>query len=120
MLRAEATRLGYTRQFTIYDQADARRLVKQSLDAVVESGEDLRAGGLTMGLRVRWIGELAGHVNVVAVGQAARGVNCLPHPAERLDQLDARTVLVEQRAALSRHADRQRHDEVVALSLIHI
>ncbi len=34
MLRAEATRLGYTRQFTIYDQADARRLVKQSLDAV--------------------------------------------------------------------------------------
>jgi len=34
MLRAEATRLGYTRQFTIYDQADARRLVKRSLDAV--------------------------------------------------------------------------------------
>ena len=34
MLRAEATRLGYTRQFTIYDQADARRLVKHSLDAV--------------------------------------------------------------------------------------
>ncbi|MGD0979882.1 MAG: UvrD-helicase domain-containing protein [Solirubrobacteraceae bacterium] len=34
MLRAEATRLGYTRQFTIYDQADSRRLVKQSLDAV--------------------------------------------------------------------------------------
>jgi DNA helicase-2/ATP-dependent DNA helicase PcrA len=34
MLRAEASRLGYTRQFTIYDQADARRLVKYSLDAV--------------------------------------------------------------------------------------
>ncbi|HZL55296.1 MAG TPA: 3'-5' exonuclease, partial [Solirubrobacteraceae bacterium] len=34
MLRAEAERLGYTRQFTIYDQADARRLVKQSLDAI--------------------------------------------------------------------------------------
>jgi DNA helicase-2/ATP-dependent DNA helicase PcrA len=34
MLRAEAARLGYTRQFTIYDQADARRLVKQSLDAI--------------------------------------------------------------------------------------
>jgi DNA helicase-2/ATP-dependent DNA helicase PcrA len=34
MLRAEASRLGYTRQFTIYDQADARRLVKHSLDAV--------------------------------------------------------------------------------------
>ena len=34
MLRAEAERLGYTRQFTIYDQADARRLVKQCLDAI--------------------------------------------------------------------------------------
>src|SRR5450631_2428800 len=32
MLRADAHRLGYTRQFTIYDQADARRLVKRSLD----------------------------------------------------------------------------------------
>jgi DNA helicase-2/ATP-dependent DNA helicase PcrA len=32
MLRAEAQRLGYTRQFTIYDQADARRLVKRCLD----------------------------------------------------------------------------------------
>ncbi len=32
MLRAEAARLGYTRQFTIYDQADARRLVKRILD----------------------------------------------------------------------------------------
>jgi DNA helicase-2/ATP-dependent DNA helicase PcrA len=34
MLRVEAERLGYTRQFTIYDQADARRLVKQCLDGV--------------------------------------------------------------------------------------
>ncbi len=34
MLRAEAARLGYTRQFTIYDQADARRLTKRSADAV--------------------------------------------------------------------------------------
>jgi DNA helicase-2/ATP-dependent DNA helicase PcrA len=34
ILRVEATRLGYTRQFTIYDQADARRLVKQCLDGV--------------------------------------------------------------------------------------
>ena len=34
MLRAEAARLGYTRQFTIYDQADARRLVKRCLDEV--------------------------------------------------------------------------------------
>jgi DNA helicase-2/ATP-dependent DNA helicase PcrA len=32
MLRADADRLGYTRQFTIYDQADARRLVKRCLD----------------------------------------------------------------------------------------
>jgi DNA helicase-2/ATP-dependent DNA helicase PcrA len=32
MLRANADRLGYTRQFTIYDQADARRLVKRCLD----------------------------------------------------------------------------------------
>jgi DNA helicase II / ATP-dependent DNA helicase PcrA len=29
ILRAEAERLGYTRQFTIYDQADARRLTKR-------------------------------------------------------------------------------------------
>ena len=32
ILRAEAHRLGYTRQFTIYDQADSRRLVKRCLD----------------------------------------------------------------------------------------
>ncbi len=32
MLRAEATRLGYTRQFTIYDTADSRRLIKRCLD----------------------------------------------------------------------------------------
>jgi DNA helicase-2/ATP-dependent DNA helicase PcrA len=34
ILRAEAERLGYTRQFTIYDQADARRLAKRCMDAV--------------------------------------------------------------------------------------
>ncbi|MEY2440698.1 MAG: ATP-dependent helicase UvrD/PcrA, partial [bacterium] len=34
MLRAEAPRLGYTRQFTIYDQADARRLTKRCIDEV--------------------------------------------------------------------------------------
>ncbi len=33
ILRAEADRLGYTRQFTIYDQADSRRLAKRSADA---------------------------------------------------------------------------------------
>jgi DNA helicase II / ATP-dependent DNA helicase PcrA len=39
ILRAEAPRLGYTRQFTIYDQADSRRLTKRSADAV---GVDLK------------------------------------------------------------------------------
>jgi DNA helicase II / ATP-dependent DNA helicase PcrA len=39
LLRAEAPRLGYTRQFTIYDQADARRLVKRSID---EQGIDTK------------------------------------------------------------------------------
>ncbi len=34
ILRSEAARLGYTRQFTIYDQADARRLTKRCADAV--------------------------------------------------------------------------------------
>ena len=34
LLRSEAPRLGYTRQFTIYDQADSRRLVKRSIDAL--------------------------------------------------------------------------------------
>jgi DNA helicase II / ATP-dependent DNA helicase PcrA len=32
MLRADAHRLGYTRQFTIYDQSDARRLVKRCIE----------------------------------------------------------------------------------------
>src|SRR6185369_14929730 len=32
MLRADAHRLGYTRQFTIYDSADTRRLIKKCLD----------------------------------------------------------------------------------------
>jgi len=32
MLRADAHRLGYTRQFTIYDQADTRRLVKRCIE----------------------------------------------------------------------------------------
>src|SRR4051794_17709527 len=34
ILRAEAPRLGYTRQFTIYDQSDSRRLIKRCLDDV--------------------------------------------------------------------------------------
>jgi ATP-dependent DNA helicase UvrD/PcrA len=32
MLRAEAPRLGYTKQFTIYDTADSRRLIKRNID----------------------------------------------------------------------------------------
>src|SRR5580700_8199414 len=32
MLRAHADRLGYTRQFTIYDAADSRRLIKRCID----------------------------------------------------------------------------------------
>ena len=32
MLRADAHRLGYTRQFTIYDAADSRRLIKNCID----------------------------------------------------------------------------------------
>ena len=32
MLRAHADRLGYTRSFTIYDQADSRRLVKRCIE----------------------------------------------------------------------------------------
>src|SRR3954453_15886005 len=34
ILRAEAPRLGYTRQFTIYDQADSRRVVKRAIDGL--------------------------------------------------------------------------------------
>jgi DNA helicase II / ATP-dependent DNA helicase PcrA len=34
ILRAEAERLGYTRRFTIYDQADSRRLTRRSAEAV--------------------------------------------------------------------------------------
>ncbi len=32
MLRAHADKLGYTRQFTIYDQSDSRRLIKRCMD----------------------------------------------------------------------------------------
>jgi len=39
MLRAHADKLGYTRQFTIYDQADSRRLVKRTLE---QQGIDIK------------------------------------------------------------------------------
>src|SRR4051794_24521683 len=34
IMRVEAPRLGYTRQFTIYDQADSRRVVKRAIDGL--------------------------------------------------------------------------------------
>src|SRR5438034_6042611 len=46
ILRAEAPRLGYTRQFTIYDQADSRRLVKQCLDQVGLDTKRYTPGGI--------------------------------------------------------------------------
>ena len=52
MLRADADKLGYTRQFTIYDSADQRRLIKkvprrprhrpEALHAARDAGPDLR------------------------------------------------------------------------------
>ena len=45
ILRAEAERLGYTRQFTIYDQADSRRLAKRSADAVGVDPKRFTPGG---------------------------------------------------------------------------
>ena len=44
ILRAEAPRLGYTRQFTIYDAADSRRLVKRCIDDARRRPQALHAG----------------------------------------------------------------------------
>ncbi len=46
MLRAEAQRLGYTRQFTIYDQSDARRLVRRCLDDAGADPKRFSPGGV--------------------------------------------------------------------------
>src|SRR5437764_1107442 len=46
MLRAHADRLGYTRQFTIYDQADSRRLVKRCLDDLGIDPKRFTPGGI--------------------------------------------------------------------------
>ena len=46
MLRAEAHRLGYTRQFTIYDQADARRLVKRCIEELDVDPKRFTAGAI--------------------------------------------------------------------------
>ena len=43
ILRAEAERLGYTRGFTIYDEADSRRLVKRCLDELGDRPQALHA-----------------------------------------------------------------------------
>ena len=44
MLRAHADKLGYTRQFTIYDQADARRLIKRMPRRARDRPQALHAG----------------------------------------------------------------------------
>src|SRR5205823_1005790 len=72
MLRADAQRLGYTRQFTIYDQADSRRLVKRCLDDLDVEYQD------TNHAQYRWLQLLAGegtgdesgtgHRNLAVVG----------------------------------------------------
>src|ERR1700761_3082900 len=46
MLRANADRLGYTRQVTIYDQADSRRLVKRCLDELGIDPKRFTPGGI--------------------------------------------------------------------------
>jgi superfamily I DNA/RNA helicase len=46
MLRADAHRLGYTRQFTIYDQADARRLVKRCVEELDVDSKRFTPGAL--------------------------------------------------------------------------
>jgi DNA helicase-2/ATP-dependent DNA helicase PcrA len=46
MLRAHAERLGYTRQFTIYDQADSRRLIKRCLDDLGIDPKRFTPGGI--------------------------------------------------------------------------
>ena len=42
ILRAEAERLGYTKRFTIYDEADSVRLVRRCLDELCDRPEALR------------------------------------------------------------------------------
>ncbi len=45
MLRANADRLGYTRSFSIYDQADSRRLVKRCIDELGFDPKRFTPGG---------------------------------------------------------------------------
>ena len=44
MLRAHADKLGYTRQFTIYDQADSRRLIKRCMERERSRSQAFHAG----------------------------------------------------------------------------
>ena len=46
MLRADAHRLGYTRQFTIYDAADSRRLIKRCIDELGHRPQALHPGAM--------------------------------------------------------------------------
>src|SRR6201996_6336083 len=46
MLRAHADKLGYTRRFTIYHQADSRRLVKRCLDELGIDPKRFTPGGI--------------------------------------------------------------------------
>jgi DNA helicase II / ATP-dependent DNA helicase PcrA len=46
MLRAHADRLGYTRQFSIYDQADSRRLIKRCIDDLGFDPKRFTPGGV--------------------------------------------------------------------------
>ena len=85
MLRADAHRLGYTRQFTIYDAADSRRLIKKCLDDAgsiasrVEAGARERGRALapygipTLPFRARTQGAAGGLVgNQALLGRSGR------------------------------------------------
>ena len=45
MLRGDADRLGYTRQFTIYDQSDSRRLIKRCIEERGDRSQALHPRG---------------------------------------------------------------------------
>ena len=77
MLRADAYRLGYTRQFTIYDAADSRRLIKKCLDDL-----ELVAAGELLDAHVRleereifpWIEDAMPEEALERLGRALRGL----------------------------------------------
>jgi hypothetical protein len=77
--------------------------------------QELGGRAAAVGLRVRGIRELVGQEGVVARGHPPRGVDGLVHPAQRLDDLDARAVEPQERLALAAHALREEDRQVVAL-----